>query len=206
MKRLAMIAVCVVLGCGPVQRGMPQASFAKEFRPLGKTEVITFSKTVLDDRGAILLKGTDLKRKVSRTLVEIGSFDMGKVEVVESGKKAYFVVTSDDPSDVGTLWVADGIRGKAYPLMKASSSFAVSPDGRYICFDNLERSLATKSDFPIVTLYDVRAEKSIRDVDYAEEKYKGTGPDISFDSKQNRFHLEFTVEDRTVGVGDIEVP
>ena len=48
--------------------------------------------------------------------------------------------------------------------------------------------------------------KVVRSYDYTEKKYAGSGPNIRFDSESNRFHLEFTVEDRKVGKSDIDLP
>lgn len=202
----SMLLVCGLLGCGVAQHGMPQAISKKSFPPLMANEIITSS---YKRTGAIIelsLYRTDRKLHKSSLLFKISRVEPVEATVAAEGRKGFFIVHSEDPNGFDDLWLVDGNQGKAYPLIKASPAFAVSADGNYVCFDDLKFQIGNDSDYPSVSVYDVKADKNVKRYDFVEKGFSGAGPNISYDVKKNRFHVEFTVEDRTVGIRDIELP
>ncbi len=185
---------------------LSEPAAVQTFEPLQGEEILTYFKTAIEKRGAIVLKGMDMLHKTTRKLGVIKNFDLGKVEIVENGKKAYFIIVSEDPNGINSLWVADGPGGKAFPVLKANSGFAVSMDGRYVCYQDVEYAVREESHYPRVVLYDLGQQVVVKSYDYTDANFKGTVVKINYVASSGRFRLVFVAENRTMGTADIALP
>jgi len=175
------------------------------FEPLRGDEVLTYSKAVIEKRGAIILQASDPSTGTRRRLCTIQNYDLGKVDIVSKGERAYFIIVNDDPEGVNSLWVANGLEGKAYPILKANSGFAVSSNGRFVCFQDVEYAATSGSRFPRIVTYDLDRHEAVGSADYTDSIFEGTVPKIKFTSS-GHFHVSFVVENRTMGEADIVLP
>lgn len=138
MKRsLITLVFCGLIGCGIAQQGVPQAAM-KSFPPLADNELLTSSYDRAGNTVELILYRTDRKVGKSTVLFRIRGVEPVEATIAAEGKKAFFIVHSEDPNGFDDLWLVDGGQGKAYSLTKASPAFAVSADGRYACFDDLQ--------------------------------------------------------------------
>jgi hypothetical protein len=203
--RKTFIYLTVLIAACSVPRGSTQPSVGKVFVPLSSNETITYTRARDGSGWALVLSATNSKSKASHEILRLARFDRGNVSVVENGKKAYFVILSEDPDGISDLWVADGVSGKAYPLFKSASSFAVSPDGRFACYEDLVAEMTDGSGFPVATLYDLHSKKATKTERFADEPFRNTVAKITFDPDLNVFRIVFVAEERVVGTRVVQV-
>lgn len=193
---------------------------SQDFRPLAESETLSYETQYDAKNGHSVLEIFRNSGAERRLLNRLEGLACNKVLTSANGKKLFFLV--NDPSSSNSMpaiWIADGTTGTIRLVFGSKCSFAISPDGRFVCgairgptkvVEWSNKKGQNVLDVPAIKVVDLGSGET-RVYDYSKgflSNQWGATALVKFNSSVDSFEIKFVtdLDPPTLGEVSVSVP